>query len=373
MHLRQLREGGCCSIAVEPAGARWHESCYLVNDEVLLFSQEERMKHRFLMVVILVFLLVAPACNFPLTRARPALSNTSTPNQTMTALFASGMLGSLTPAASTLTELVVTHALPSATPLLTNTLLATSTPEQSATHTPMQTNTPPPTLTPSGKTPAGNLPTRSGTLVRASYLAAPPTLDGSWDEWNTPAYPAAFITYGRDNWSGEDDLEGSFRVGWDEKHLYLAAKVKDDVYAQNASAAELYLGDSLELLLDTDLYGDFYYNELSYDDYQLGISAGRPDVDGTREAYLWFPSSIKGSRSGPQIAATRSAGVTRIEVAIPWSIFGVTPYSGQRLGFALSISDNDDTGSNEQQSMASSAANRHLLDPTTWGEMQLTW
>jgi hypothetical protein len=43
-----------------------------------------------------------------------------------------------------------------------------------------------------------------------------------------------------------------------------------------------------------------------------------------------------------------------------------------KLGLAVSVSDNDDTTKNVQQTMASSAPNRSLVDPTTWGEIVLT-
>ena len=63
--------------------------------------------------------------------------------------------------------------------------------------------------------------------------------------------------------------------------------------------------------------------------------------------------------------------IYRIEVAIPWSLLGVTPYDGMRLGFAVSINDNDDTTKNVQQTMLSTAQYRNFLDPTTWGELVL--
>ena len=71
------------------------------------------------------------------------------------------------------------------------------------------------------------------------------------------------------------------------------------------------------------------------------------------------------------IAAVGGDELYRIEAAIPWSVFGVTPSVNSHFGFALSVSDNDDTGTNVQQSMASSASTRKLTDPTTWGELVL--
>ncbi len=353
------------------------------------------MKHRIIIILVPVLLLIT-SCNLPLAQSYQAEGPSSTPNMTMTALFGSGILGSLTPPAENANPPTATLA-PTLAPTdtsipptvtITNTPAPSDTPAFTQTATALTaTMTPPPTLTPGNfvftntptghfvwtNTPTGNHAARSGTLIQAGYLDTPPVLDGSWGEWDNTAYPATSIVYGYSNWTGPDDLEGSFRVGWDEDYLYLAVKVKDDVYVQNAKSADLYLGDSLELLLDTNLYGDFYTDQLSYDDFQLGISPGRPDVAGTREAYLWFPSELESSQSGVKIGSTRADGVTRVEAAIPWYLFSVDPYSGMQFGFALSTSDNDNAGENQQQTMSSSAANRHLLDPTTWGEMVLRW
>jgi hypothetical protein len=291
----------------------------------------------------------------------------------MTALFSSGILGSLTPPAPTALvqfrtdEVEATQpVIPSATTAASATVTATAAVTATS---PAATPTAPPTST---AVPPVNTPvSRGGELVRAQYLSDPPTLDGNWDDWDNAAYPATYITYGYDKWVGSNDLEGSFRVGWDEDYLYLAVKAIDDVYVQNASGENIFQGDSVEILLDRDLYGDFYSKQLSGDDYQLGISPGNPDVNGTREAYLWYPSAQAGGRSGVQIASTQSDGLYRVEAFIPWSIFGVTPASGSRYGFVLSISDNDLSGTKLQESLASSVLGRRFLDPTTWGELIL--
>jgi len=222
-----------------------------------------------------------------------------------------------------------------------------------------------PTRTP---TPA---PGRPGPSVSAAYLSSAPVLDGSWEEWNTTAYPATFVVFGRDDWAGAADLEASYRVGWDASFLYLAVKVIDDAYVQNTTGPDLYKGDSLDLLLDTDLLGDFNSTSLSSDDFQLGISAGSPTPGNASEAFLWFPKDLSGSRPKIIVGSQSGGGLYRIEAAIPWSVLGVAPSAGRRLGFALSVSDNDNPAANVQQSMVSNTSGRRLLNPTTWGELTL--
>lgn len=198
-------------------------------------------------------------------------------------------------------------------------------------------------------------------------------MDGNWDDFRPVDNPANNLVFGSANWSGPDDLRSSFRLGWDAHYLYVAAKVKDDHYVQNATGGDIYKGDSLEVLFDSNLLGDFYYNQLSPDDYQLGISPGRPDVNGIKEAYMWFPKPLAGSRPSVKISSSSMPDGYRVSCAIPWSVFGVAPDVGRRYGFAFSVSDNDNPAANEQQSMVSNAPGRSLLNPMTWGEMLLSW
>jgi hypothetical protein len=60
-----------------------------------------------------------------------------------------------------------------------------------------------------------------------------------------------------------------------------------------------------------------------------------------------------------------------MEVAIPWSVLGLSPTANWRYGFAFGVSDNDNTTSNEQQSMVSNVQDRKLTNPQTWGNLVL--
>ncbi|MDO8969465.1 MAG: sugar-binding protein, partial [Saprospiraceae bacterium] len=207
----------------------------------------------------------------------------------------------------------------------------------------------------------------------ASYLSTKPIIDGDWNDLVNKEYPAEIVVYGSTTWKGRDDLGASFRIAWDAINLYIADKVRDDQYVQNATGEDIFKGDSIEILLDTKIADDYYYTKLSPDDFQLGITPGRPNTIGTKEAYLWLPTNIAGARSQVNIAAIRNEteGITRIEAAIPWSIFEITPEAGTHFGFALSVSDNDLSSQNVQQKMVSNVKTRVLTDPTTWGDLTL--
>lgn len=251
------------------------------------------------------------------------------------------------------------------------------------TNTSVPTNTPiPPTSTPLPRptnTPIPPTPTipavRPGLVVDAvRWSGTAPTLDGDWSEWKDVGteYPANTVVFGKENWTGEEDLAGSFYAGWDSKYLYLAVKVRDDKYVQNADGKDLFKGDMIEVLLDTNLKDDYYVKVLSPDDYQLGFTAGESfPGDGNIQAYMWLPTEKAGQKAGVVIAARDYGDVYRVEAAIPWTLFGVDPQAGMRMGFALSISDCDKAGGTSQDTMVSSAPNRNFLNPTTWNTIVL--
>jgi hypothetical protein len=323
---------------------------WLAADQIRRRRMNVRIRISLVAVTLLITIL---ACNLPDRLSAPTPSE-PTPNRTMTALFS-----------------IITQQSTMAPPV------ATATPDPQVPTATESISLPSPTtaLTP--------LPTATVTLTRvaelrpagrasAAFLATPPVMDGVWDEWETTGYPARHVVYGRENHTGSDDLEGSFRIGWDNTYLYLAVKVIDDKYVQNATGIDIFKGDSIELLMDTDLLGDLNSTELNQDDYQLIISPGRGGTDGPKEAYLYYPTVKAGPRTDVVIASEGGDGLYRVEVAIPWSLFNITPAAGQQYGFAVSVSDNDNPGANVQESMVSNVQNRSLTNPTSWALLTLT-
>ncbi|PKO17883.1 MAG: hypothetical protein CVU39_05220 [Chloroflexi bacterium HGW-Chloroflexi-10] len=309
--------------------------------------------------LMFLFVAILSACNFPGQKTNPT-PFFPTPNYTMTALFSMEIPPTITPPAVVVT-VVDNNPLPTQTPAAqaTNTpVVVTALPTAVATQAAAATNT--------------AITVRGGQWATAKFLSTAPKMDGDWGEWETTKYPAAYVVWGTADRKNEADLEGSYRIGWDSEYLFVAIKVLDDAYVQNASGQNMYKGDSIEILFDTNLYGDLNSNSLSADDFQIGISAGKGSITGEKEAYLWYPSSKAGSLSNVKIASTNEEGAYRVEIAIPWSVFGITPASGQQYGLGISVSDNDKESENLQQSMVSNLPYRSFLNPTTWTVVTLS-
>jgi hypothetical protein len=227
---------------------------------------------------------------------------------------------------------------------------------------------PEPTHPPATALPGQGRP--NGLPYHAGYAGTAPTIDGQLTDWSTLPGLLVLATYKPDNWKGLNDCSVAFGIQWDTTYLYLAAKVTDDVHVQTQHKEYIYKGDSLEILLDTDLKGDFSITTLSPDDFQLGLSPGALSGD-TPEAYLWFPTEYTRALTEVKVAAQPDGSGYRLEAAIPWSVLKVTPAAGTAYGFVLSASDNDTPGTAAQETLITTTAARKLTNPTTWGTLIL--
>jgi hypothetical protein len=323
------------------------------------------MKHRNHILLAAGFSLALSmlACNLPGPSA-PTPFVFSTSAQTITAV--------ISPTASLTPQAIPTIApVPSATTPAQPVEIPSSTPVPA---TPTATQIPPtpvPTQTTVPTVSYAGPGQRKGVSIPAGYMAVKPVINADFSDWNFQKHPVSYVVFGSKNWKGSGDLSGKLMVGWDNDKLYIAIKVLDDTYVQNARGAQLYKGDSIDILLDTNVASDYYLKALSSDDFQLGISPGSPQPGNKMEAYLWYPKNRAGSLPDVKIEAFLLDDGYRLEAAIPWSTFGIIPFAGQHFGFAFSLSDDDDPGTTIQQSMVSTIPNRQLTNPTTWGDLTL--
>jgi hypothetical protein len=293
------------------------------------------------------------ACTLPgAVSPTPFTFPTFTPNLTHTAIFASTPEETMQPPAIT-ADVTQAETAPTSDQGTTGTVTVPVV-------TPISTAT---------STAHGSRP--NGDPITASYLSTLPTIDGDLSDWTTAPYSAnQTVPKAGENWTGASDLSGTFYLGWDANNLYLAVRRTDDTFAQVSWGRYMYRGDDVEIQLDTDLAGDYSSTVMSGDDYQIGLSPGNFGSLNP-EAYRWYPRYLESWLYAVDVAAKLTDEGYNLEAKIPWSVFNVTPTSGSRFGFALSLSDNDLVGVSTWQSMVSNVATRLLSDPTTWGTLIL--
>ncbi len=338
-------------------------------------------KFRYMLIAALMITILT-GCTLP-GFSTPTPFTFPTPDKTMTALFQPTQAVPATSAADGGTSDPGGEGA-TATPKI----VPTNTQEDAPTaEVPDTATVPPPAPTKTAISYSGPA-VRSGPSIIASKRTSAIVIDGSVAEWDAPWQKViTYVVFGYGNWSNADDCSGILKAAWDEDYLYLNVKVKDDKYVQEGSEAKIYLGDSIEIVFDRYVSGDYYLQAMTGDDYQIGISPGRYGietcavVDGKvasacspepPQAYMWAPKASAGVKDTIKIGAVDGTTWYQVEFKIPWTLLGVTnPQSGDHYGFAVSISDNDVEDKLLQQSMVSNVSTRYYADPTSWGDLYL--
>ena len=168
------------------------------------------------------------------------------------------------------------------------------------------------------------------------------TIDGSLGEWNRDSpislgKPGHVQEIEPGKWTGPEDLSAEVWTAWDDTNFYLAARVKDDVFCQNESGAEVWKGDSVQFALDP------LHQESSDLIYEIGLALTPKGP----QVFCWY--SPQGEQTGlmkeANLAVVRSGDVTIYEVAIPFSgLKPLKPECGKTVGFSILLNDDDGGG-----------------------------
>ena len=199
-----------------------------------------------------------------------------------------------------------------------------------------------------------------GRLTQAKGSLWTPVSAITFDDGCDRLYPQA---------TAQTDAAGQVYLAYDNQYLYLAFAVNDDgLVVYTGDDQRYFLGDSPQLLLDTDLNDDFDDTGLSVDDIQIDFL---PDL-GAPGAALWQLNSLASRPFTEALVAVALADTGYfLEAALPWGSLNVIPEPGDRLGIVVSISDNDTPGTNAQECIISTAPDRDWQDPTSWGTVLL--
>jgi hypothetical protein len=187
--------------------------------------------------------------------------------------------------------------------------------------------------------------TQNGPPIFSFKCYTPPVIDGVMDEWEM--YDKAQIanpTIKKENFTSVRDCSGIISTCWDDTAFYFVVQVTDDVFNQNFTGNQINNGDSLTLVFDTDLSGDFsipfYNSDDSQVDFSPGNFAGIP-----AEAFIYFPSK---TAAGIQVSSSQGSESYIIEASIPWENFvSYGPSDMAVIGFTASIFDTDNLDSTE--------------------------
>ncbi len=216
------------------------------------------------------------------------------------------------------------------------------------------------------------VPTEGPAQFTAVRVEQPIAVDAEFSDWNGLPNPLAKLVTSSDVWNGAADTSAQWAAAYDDKYLYLALSVQDEVWSQHASGADMFLGDTIELLLDRDFNGDLGNPTADGDDFQFGFSPGNFSIEPRiAEGYLRLPAVEARLDTRILLAFQPTGSGYLAEIAVPWEILRGTPQPNETLGFALSLFDNDIVDSVAAQSLVSTRKQRDNNNPTTWDRLVL--
>ncbi len=140
-------------------------------------------------------------------------------------------------------------------------------------------------------------------------------------------------------WSGPADLSGELRFLWDERYLYIAVNVTDEVFRNEAEDGSLWSGDGVQLLIDPART-----SEEKPGKYDLGMALTKKGP----QAWCFMSGDTRvprGAATDITVAAKKTGdgtGAISYEIAVPWSrLLPFQPSVGANLGLAAALNEDD--------------------------------
>jgi hypothetical protein len=186
----------------------------------------------------------------------------------------------------------------------------------------------------------GTIPFNTSQDMMIEYLQKPPVIDGNEDELYAEL-PAHKLQFKSGEVNDSNDLNATFKTGWDSTYLFLLVNVYDDVLHMDAY-------DGVEILLDPD---NSKSGTLSYNDRHYRFFLNRPKEEGKHHyltAKINRDDFIKGVQEERQILSNQYV----MEVALPWETLGTEPSANNLIGLNLVIRDYDSSSENMDGSLS---------------------
>ena len=216
-----------------------------------------------------------------------------------------------------------------------------------------------------------------------------PTIDGKLDEWNLSS-PIVLEREEQVNkdlayWEGPDDASARFYVMWDEKNLYLAGQILDDVPFQRFMPFGLDVDiDALALYLSTNpdadpnriLYEPTDFRVLfALDNDMFDTALDRDKVLIKKGIETRGMSGYEAVLKGYEVALVTSPGGYTVEMKVPLANFSssslpaLRPKAGMKIGFNIELYDLDQACPGSVAPSLSWAPGPNKPAPKYWGTL----
>jgi hypothetical protein len=201
--------------------------------------------------------------------------------------------------------------------------------------------------------PPATHPTTGAPLVITCLKGTPEHIDGNLSDWNLDAMTPAVldtvgqIYLGQTSWTDAADCSGKFYLEWDDKNVYLAVIVKDDLISMTKSGVDIWNADCIEIFFSTT-------NAVAghAEHYQFGFNANN-------QKFNWCNMDSAGQTVPDymEVGSSRTPDGYICEVAIEYGrIRNLNWTAGNTIGFHPVIDDTEATDREIQMTWTSREA-----------------
>jgi hypothetical protein len=169
-------------------------------------------------------------------------------------------------------------------------------------------------------------------LATLTKIMDGPAIDGVEDDvWRQGAWnPIDNLISGK--LDGPADGGGEWKGLWTSTHFYLFVRVRDDKKLMD-SPGHSYRDDQIELFITSDdRKPPSYFRPRNTNTFAYENPRGGPTTETHKKT------------TGYRSAYAEVAGGWTLELAVPFSDWGISPSAGHRIGIDMNINDDDEAG-----------------------------
>ncbi len=165
-------------------------------------------------------------------------------------------------------------------------------------------------------------------------------VDGSDSDWGKRGFRVDILTRPDGQVLPADNFDVKFRLGWDQRGLYVVTTVRDDIAVEHENLSRLWRRDCVEIFVAENVG---HSNR-----YQLVIASGADPKYGKVRTRIYDhrPENRRTSKLSIQSASRLIEGGSMVEAMLPWKNLEFEPKSGMQLAFQF-VANDDDNGSGE--------------------------
>lgn len=155
------------------------------------------------------------------------------------------------------------------------------------------------------------------------------------------------------------DNAAKFGIIWDNQNLYIGLDVTDDVIVSDNS--DIWNSDSVDIFIDSFFSkGDRTGNEASYPQITAGLKDNAVYINGVQDAENRIIKKSVQTDTG-----------YAVEIAIPWSVLGITPQAEEYISATFYVNDCDNPAGGKDSGLAFTDTDQADTNTAGWSDFKL--